>query len=152
VLPQHRPNCRPTQLGLHRLQRGDERRHGCPGAERVGAGALQHFGGGAQDQDPGVGPTLLDLGEFGCQGLGAEPVEAPPGVLELVERYYATMSAREWNEAEQCFWPDATITEYRGAHHTLEFEPPGCTFIEDLTAWIADRADHDRNSAFVMDE
>jgi alpha-beta hydrolase superfamily lysophospholipase len=33
---------------------------------------------------------------------------------------------------------DVTIREYRGAHHTLEFEPGGPPFIEDLLAWLRD--------------
>lgn len=33
-------------------------------------------------------------------------------------------------------WPRRQITEYRGAHHTLEFEPQGHPYPEDLLAWI----------------
>ena len=32
--------------------------------------------------------------------------------------------------------PDVTIHEYRGAHHTLEFEPGGPPFVNDLLAWL----------------
>ncbi len=33
-------------------------------------------------------------------------------------------------------WPDRSITEYRGAHHTLEFEPDNATFLHDLGGWL----------------
>jgi len=33
-------------------------------------------------------------------------------------------------------WPSRRIIEYRNAHHTLEFEPPGCTFVDDLVSWV----------------
>lgn len=34
-------------------------------------------------------------------------------------------------------WPGRAVTEYRQAHHTLEFEPPGCTYVDDLIRFIA---------------
>jgi alpha-beta hydrolase superfamily lysophospholipase len=34
---------------------------------------------------------------------------------------------------------DRTIIEYPGAHHTLEFEPNGPPFIDDLLKWLRDR-------------
>jgi len=33
-------------------------------------------------------------------------------------------------------WPDRSISEYRGAHHTLEFEPDNETFLNDLAGWV----------------
>lgn len=32
-------------------------------------------------------------------------------------------------------WPQRQLIEYRNAHHTLEFEPAGCTFLDDLVNW-----------------
>jgi len=34
-------------------------------------------------------------------------------------------------------WPDRRLVEYRNAHHTLEFEPEGCTFVDDLVNWVS---------------
>jgi len=36
--------------------------------------------------------------------------------------------------------PDRTAIEYRGAHHTLEFEPGGPPFIDDVVDWLNDRS------------
>jgi alpha-beta hydrolase superfamily lysophospholipase len=33
-------------------------------------------------------------------------------------------------------WPDKALTEYRHAHHTLEFEPDGCSYPDDLAEWV----------------
>jgi alpha-beta hydrolase superfamily lysophospholipase len=33
-------------------------------------------------------------------------------------------------------WPGRRLIEYRGAHHTLEFETVGCSFVDDLVEWV----------------
>jgi len=35
---------------------------------------------------------------------------------------------------------DRTVNEYAGAHHTLEFEPGGPPFVEDMLRWLAERS------------
>lgn len=37
---------------------------------------------------------------------------------------------------------DRTVIEYAGAHHTLEFEPGGPPFVEDMLRWLAERSRH----------
>lgn len=37
-------------------------------------------------------------------------------------------------------WPERKIIEYRGAHHTLEFEPDPCRFVDDLVAAIGNES------------
>jgi alpha-beta hydrolase superfamily lysophospholipase len=32
--------------------------------------------------------------------------------------------------------PDLTVKEYSGAHHTLEFEPGGPVFVDDVVNWL----------------
>ena len=34
-------------------------------------------------------------------------------------------------------WPQRDIVEYRGAHHTLEFEPDPELLMADLANWLA---------------
>lgn len=34
---------------------------------------------------------------------------------------------------------ERTVVEYPGAHHTLEFEPGGPPFVDDLLKWLAER-------------
>ncbi|MBN1490078.1 MAG: alpha/beta fold hydrolase [Phycisphaerae bacterium] len=63
-----------------------------------------------------------------------------PGVpthLFLAEhdRIIDNVSTRQW--LHELPWPDRTITEYRDASHTLEFEPDGAPFIGDLAAWVS---------------
>jgi len=63
----------------------------------------------------------------------------PPARLFLAEtdRIISNDATRRW--FRELNWPDSRILEYHGAHHTLEFEPEGCRFIDDLAAWITGR-------------
>lgn len=53
------------------------------------------------------------------------------------DRIIDNEKTRQWLRALP--WPVRRITEYRGAHHTLEFEPAGCPFVDDLTQWVVER-------------
>ncbi len=35
-------------------------------------------------------------------------------------------------------WPNCRISTYDGARHSLEFEPPPCTYVADLVKWIGE--------------
>ena len=60
----------------------------------------------------------------------------PPTHVFLAEhdRIIDNERTRRW--LRELPWPQRQITEYRGAHHTLEFEPQGHPYPEDLLAWI----------------
>lgn len=63
-----------------------------------------------------------------------------PGVrahlmLAETDRIIDNARTREWFRGLN--WPHKTLTEYRNAHHTLEFEPDGCSYADDLAEWVA---------------
>ncbi len=57
--------------------------------------------------------------------------------LAEIDRIIDNEKTRQW--VRDLGWPVREIAEYRGAHHTLEFEPADCTYIHDLADWIAKR-------------
>lgn len=68
----------------------------------------------------------------------------PPIALFLAEhdRIIDNAKTRAWLAGLP--WPQRRVTEYANAHHTLEFEPQGCTFIEDLVTWVKSQAEGPR--------
>jgi len=65
-----------------------------------------------------------------------------PGVpihVFLAEHDRIIDNERTRNWLRRLEWPDRGLTEYKGAHHTLEFEPEGSTYVDDLVAAIPAR-------------
>jgi alpha-beta hydrolase superfamily lysophospholipase len=63
-----------------------------------------------------------------------------PARLFLAEhdRIIDNEATRRW--FQELGWSVRDIVEYKGAHHTLEFEPAGCSFVRDLADWLASEA------------
>ena len=58
-----------------------------------------------------------------------------PTLLVLAEHDRIIDNAQT-REVVARFGTPATVVEYPGAHHTLEFEPPGHPWVGDVTTWI----------------
>jgi alpha-beta hydrolase superfamily lysophospholipase len=54
------------------------------------------------------------------------------------DRIIDNEKTRDW--VRRLEWPERGLTEYKGAHHTLEFEPEGSTFFDDLAALLLARS------------
>ncbi len=59
-----------------------------------------------------------------------------PVLLQLAERDRIINNRATRRFALQYLSPATRIIEYPGASHTLEFEPPGHPFLDDLTQWL----------------
>jgi alpha-beta hydrolase superfamily lysophospholipase len=59
-----------------------------------------------------------------------------PTLLLLAEKDRIIDNARTRRFVERFQCADRTVIEYPGAHHTLEFEPGGPPFIQDLLRWL----------------
>jgi alpha-beta hydrolase superfamily lysophospholipase len=63
-----------------------------------------------------------------------------PVLLLLASEDRIIHNAKTRAYVERCAAKDKTIIEYPGAHHTLEFEPDGHVFVEDLRRWLQERS------------
>jgi acylglycerol lipase len=63
-----------------------------------------------------------------------------PTHLILAERDRIIDNARTAAWLRELGWPDATITQYDDAYHTLEFEPDPDPFITDMIHWLTQHA------------
>jgi alpha-beta hydrolase superfamily lysophospholipase len=59
-----------------------------------------------------------------------------PVLLMLAENDRIIDNAKTQSFVERFPTTDKTIHFYPGAHHTLEFEPEGHPFVDDLRTWI----------------
>jgi len=64
-----------------------------------------------------------------------------PVLLLLAEKDRIIDNAATRRFVERLPTPDRTVIEYAGAHHTLEFEPDGPPFVDDLLKWLTERAE-----------
>jgi alpha-beta hydrolase superfamily lysophospholipase len=62
-----------------------------------------------------------------------------PVLLLLAEHDQIIDNAKVRSFVESLPSADKQVIEYRGAHHTLEFEPEGHPFVGDLIAWLEKR-------------
>jgi alpha-beta hydrolase superfamily lysophospholipase len=71
--------------------------------------------------------------------FAARTVTAPV-LLLLAERDRIIDSTATRRFAERFRTTDQTVIEYPGTHHTMEFEPGGPPFVDDLLKWLAHRS------------